>query len=68
VFNGLVRVADATGIQLDRGVLVDSADFRSALGVDAFSGAGNIATGAGARLESEVADRPAVSVSQLFKG
>jgi hypothetical protein len=44
VFNGLVRVADGTGIQLDAGVLADSADFRAAYGVDDFAGAANTTT------------------------
>ena len=43
-FNGLVRVADGTGIQLDAGVLHDSADFRAELGVDRYGGAANTAT------------------------
>ncbi len=43
-FNGLVRVADGTGIQLDAGVLADSADFRAALGVDDYAGAANTST------------------------
>ncbi len=43
-FNGLVRVADGTGIQLDAGVLHDSADFRAGLGVDRYGGAANTAT------------------------
>lgn len=42
-FNGLVRVADGTGIQLDAGVLADSADFREAAGVNDFGGADNSA-------------------------
>jgi hypothetical protein len=44
VFNGLVRVADGTGIQVDAGVLADSADFRPQLGVDHFAGASNTRT------------------------
>ncbi len=44
VFNGLVRVADGTGIQLDAGVLADSADFRADHGVDDFAGAANTKT------------------------
>jgi hypothetical protein len=44
VFNGLVRVADGTGIQLDAGVLADSADFRAKAGIDQFAGAGNTRT------------------------
>lgn len=44
VFNGLVRVADGTGIQVDAGVLADSEDFRPALGIDDFAGAANTQT------------------------
>ena len=44
VFNGLVRVADGTGIQVDAGVLADSADFRPQLGVDGYAGAANTET------------------------
>ena len=43
IFNGLVRVADGTGIQLDGGVLALSADDRSVLGIDRFAGAANSA-------------------------
>lgn len=39
VFNGLVRVADGTGIQLDAGVLQDSADYRERLGINKYGGA-----------------------------
>ncbi|MEL7155430.1 MAG: hypothetical protein AAFN30_02400 [Actinomycetota bacterium] len=42
-FNGLVRVADGTGIQLDDGVFADSADFREAAGINEFGGADNSA-------------------------
>lgn len=38
-FEGLNRLADATGIQLDAGLADESADFRAALGLDAYSGA-----------------------------
>lgn len=38
-FEGLNRLADATGIQLDAGLADESADFRVALGLDAYSGA-----------------------------
>lgn len=44
IFNGLVRVADGTGIQVDAGVLADSADFRPAMGIDDFAGAANTTT------------------------
>jgi hypothetical protein len=39
IFNGLVRVADATGIPLDPATRAASADFRGALGLDDFAGA-----------------------------
>ena len=38
-FEGLNRIADATGIQLDAGLAAESADFRAILGLDAYSGA-----------------------------
>jgi type IV pilus biogenesis protein CpaD/CtpE len=41
VFNGLVRVADGTGIQLDAGLAGYSADLRDELGIDAYAGAAN---------------------------
>lgn len=41
VFNGLVRVADGTGIQLDDGLESVSAKDRSALGLDRYAGASN---------------------------
>lgn len=41
VFNGLVRVADGTGIQLDGGVFAVSADDRARLGIDNFAGVAN---------------------------
>ncbi len=40
-FNGLVRVADATGIPADEGMLAYSAADRAALGIDAFPGGAN---------------------------
>lgn len=43
IFNGLVRIADGTGIELDAGVLADSADFRKH-GIDDFAGAANQTT------------------------
>ena len=45
IFNGLVRVADATGIPLDDGTLDDSLDFRATLGLDEFGGARNTELG-----------------------
>ena len=41
VFNGLVRVADGTGIQLDTGLHEYSHADRSRLGIDEFAGAAN---------------------------
>jgi len=41
IFNGLVRVADSTGIPLDDGTLKASVGFRSELGLNQFAGAGN---------------------------
>jgi polygalacturonase len=43
IFNGLVRVADGTGIQLDEGVFSASVDDRALLGLDRFAGAANSA-------------------------
>lgn len=43
IFNGLVRVADGTGIQLDGGVFALSADDRDVLGIDQYAGAANSA-------------------------
>ncbi len=40
-FNGLVRVADGTGIQLDEGMFAVSAADREALGLNDFGGAAN---------------------------
>lgn len=41
IFNGLVRVADASGIPLDDGTKRNSESFRGALGLDAFASARN---------------------------
>jgi len=38
-FEGLNRIADVTGIQLDSGLVDESADFRSDLGIDSYAGA-----------------------------
>jgi hypothetical protein len=39
IFNGLVRVADATGIPLDDGTLAASVDLRGDLGLNDYAGA-----------------------------
>lgn len=41
IFNGLVRVADGTGIRLDDGVFAASVDARELLGINRFAGAAN---------------------------
>jgi hypothetical protein len=43
-FNGLVRVADGTGIQLDPSMLTSTAESREHLGIEAFGGAASSAT------------------------
>jgi hypothetical protein len=47
IFNGLVRVADCTGIPLDDGTRNASVDFRSELGLDDFAGARSTDPGSG---------------------
>ncbi len=58
VFNGLVRVADGTGIQLDQGLQACSEADRARLGIDEFAGAAN--TTGPARSE------PARSIGEMF--
>jgi len=60
VFNGLVRVADGTGIQLDGGVFAVSAADRAQLGIDRFAGAAN----GGSHPPS--ATPPRLSIDELF--
>lgn len=60
VFNGLVRVADGTGIQLDGGVFAVSAEDRARLGIDRFAGAANTTTSSGYEVDT---NRP---IGQLF--
>ena len=60
VFNGLVRVADGTGIQLDGGVFAVSAADRALLGIDRFAGAAN----GGSRPPSTSPAR--LSIDELF--
>ena len=43
IFNGLVRVADGTGIQLDDGVFTASITDRESLDINRFAGAANSA-------------------------
>jgi hypothetical protein len=41
IFNGLVRVADGTGIQLDPSMLTSTVESRASLGIDEYAGAAN---------------------------
>ncbi len=57
IFNGLVRVADGTGIQLDDGVFTASIAERERLGINEFAGAANTTGGvAEGAVPSAVAD------------
>ena len=60
IFNGLVRVADGTGIPLDAGMNRASRVFREELGLVAFPGARNT------ELESAVEDPPSRDLARLF--
>lgn len=61
-FQRMVRIADGTGIPLDRPVAVFSADLRQELGIDEFGAAGNTpAVGGLARFVARLA-RPLVRV------
>jgi hypothetical protein len=62
-FNGLTRVADATGIALDGGTLAATRDVRADLGLNDFTGARN--TGAAVRAGGAVL-RPN-AVDELFR-
>lgn len=59
VFNGLVRVADGTGIQLDAGLSSFSRGDRARLGIDEFAGAANTDP-------SAAAVGPVESIAELF--
>ncbi len=61
IFNGLVRVADATGIPLDDGTLKASIDFREQLGLNQFAGATNT------DLARAGAGQPEREVAKLFR-
>jgi hypothetical protein len=62
VFNGLTRVADATGIALDGGTLAATTDARAALGLNAMPAARNTA----APLDAGRAPVMPASVRELF--
>ena len=60
IFNGLVRVADATGIPLDDGTRKASRSLRSDLGIDRFAGA------SGTTDATEAAEAREADVGGLF--
>ena len=60
IFNGLVRVADGTGIPLDAGMNRVSREFREKLGLVAFPGARNTPVDSGAE------DQPTRDLAKLF--
>jgi hypothetical protein len=64
IFNGLVRVADGTGIRLDEGVFTASVDEREALGINRFAGAASSADVRARATESEPSGP--VVVADLF--
>ena len=59
IFNGLVRVADGTGIQLDSGVFTASIDEREQLDINRFAGAAN-------STDIDALDVTPTAVSELF--
>ena len=62
-FNGLTRVADATGIVLDGGTLAATRDVRAELGLNDLPGALN--TGAAVRADGAL--RLPATVAELFQ-
>ena len=63
-FNGLTRVADATGIALDGGTLAATTDVRAELGLNDMAGASNT----GRAAEATGAPRLINDVRELFAG
>jgi hypothetical protein len=62
-FNGLTRVADATGIALDGGTLAATPDLRADLGLNELAGAANT----GAAVRDGRAPRLPATVAELFR-
>lgn len=62
IFNGLVRVADSTGIPLDDGTRLNSQQFREELDLNRFGGAANT------DLEAADGAPSGGSVAELFSG
>jgi hypothetical protein len=63
-FNGLTRVADATGIPLDGGTLAATSDVRAELGLDELAGARRAA---GTALDRPGPPRLPTTVRELFE-
>ena len=53
-FEGLNRIADVTGIQLDSGLADESVDFRSELGINSYAGATNTTSNGSAQRADNV--------------
>ena len=64
VFNGLVRVADGTGIRLDDGVFTVSARERELLGINRYAGAAN--SDDVRAMEADAAPHAPIAVADLF--
>lgn len=64
VFNGLVRVADGTGIRLDDGVFAASSDAREQFGINRYAGAANSAE----VRPTKPVSAGAIAVTDLFGG
>jgi hypothetical protein len=60
IFNGLVRVADSTGIPLDQGTRGATTEVRDALGLNEFGGSANT------DLDADPGDASSRDVSKLF--
>jgi len=66
IFNGLIRVADGTGIQLDDGLKAASGDERDRLGINSYVGAFNTPADDHS-LDDDAGESPAiVDVQKLF--
>lgn len=67
-FERMVRIADGTGIPLDKPVALVSADMREALGIDSFGGAEHTgALGGFQRLSGRVLSRMLPMVMRTFR-
>ena len=65
-FNGLIRVADGTGIQLDDGLDVASAEVRDRTGINNYGGAANTPGAADGRPRSVSGSATATDPKEIF--